>query len=65
MAEPVPTADQISIDDASREFMLGRATLYRLIKAGKLTAYRRETGRPRVFVSRKQLRSLTQLKPGP
>lgn len=53
----------ISIATAQAEFNVGRSTLYRLIDSGQLTAHKRAVGRPRVFVDRRELRKLLEVKP--
>ena len=55
--------DLISVATAQVEFGVGRSTLYRLIDSGQLTAHTRAVGRPRVFVDRRELRKLLEVKP--
>lgn len=53
--------DLISVAQAAREFAISVPTLYRHLASGRLTRYKRPTGRPRVFIDRRELRGL--LKP--
>lgn len=52
--------DLIPIDQAVREYGLGRSTIYRWIEAGRLTKHERAAGRPRVFVDRREIRKLLE-----
>ena len=54
----------VSIAEAAREFKVHRATIYRYIRSGRLTAYHRELGR-RTFVDRNELRRLNETRPAP
>jgi len=60
---PQEAPDLISIATAQAEFKVGRSTLYYLIEQGRLTAHKRRVGRPRVFVDRRELRKLVEVKP--
>jgi len=55
--------DWISIPDAAQESGLSRATLYRLLRQGKLRRYRRAAGRLRTYVDRAEVRRLTRVRP--
>ena len=55
--------DLISIAAAQTEFGVGRSTVYRLIESGQLIAHKRAIGRPRVFVDRRELRKLLEVRP--
>jgi len=61
---PEQGPDLISIASAQTEFGVGRSTVYRLIESGKLTVHKRAIGRPRVFVDRRELRKLLEVRPG-
>jgi excisionase family DNA binding protein len=54
--------DTIPIAQAAREFNLHRATLYRYVRSGRLTAYERGVGRG-VYVDRDELRALHEVRP--
>lgn len=60
---PGQEPDLVSIAVAKAEFGVGRSTIYRLIESGHLTAHTRAVGRPRVFVDRRELRKLLEVKP--
>lgn len=60
---PGQEPDLISIAAAQAEFNVGRSTIYRLLESGQLTAHKRAVGRPRVFVDRRELRKLLEVKP--
>lgn len=53
----------LSVEQASREFGLAVATLYRHMAAGRLTRHVAAAGRPRVFLDRQELVKL--VKPAP
>ena len=55
--------DLIAIADAIAEFGISRATIHRWYLSGKLTRYSRPGGRPRVFVDRREVRKLLEVKP--
>ncbi len=50
----MPDPDYRSIDEARREYQVGRNLLFRLLKEGKLTRYKREGDR-RTLLSRQEL----------
>ena len=54
--------DLIRISEAAEEFNLHRVTLHRLIREGRLTAYKREIGRG-TYVDRDELKRLRALRP--
>jgi beta-phosphoglucomutase-like phosphatase (HAD superfamily) len=53
----------LTIEQASREFGLGVATLYRHMTAGRLTRHVAAAGRPRVFLDRQELVRLVKPQP--
>lgn len=60
---PRKEPELLSIEQASREFGLGVATLYRHMAAGNLTRHVAPAGRPRVFLDRQELVQLVKPKP--
>jgi hypothetical protein len=60
---PREAPDLISIAVAQAEFQVARSTLYYLIGQGRLTAHRREVGRRRILIDRRELRKLLEPKP--
>jgi excisionase family DNA binding protein len=60
LADELP--DTITIAEASEQFGLSRATLFRLIRVGKLKAYRREAGRYKTYVDKAEVKRLVRLK---
>lgn len=56
-------AELTPLAQAATEFGVSTMTLYRWIAAGKLTRYERPGGRPRVFVDRKEIRTLLEPRP--
>lgn len=54
--------DYLSIDEARREYQVGRNLLFRVLKEGKLTRYRREGDR-RTLLSLKELDRLFTPRP--
>lgn len=64
---PPPEApdDLIPISVALAEFRISRSTLYSLVSTGRLTAHRRRVGRPRVFIDRRELRAMLEVRRSP
>lgn len=58
----MPDTDYRSIDEARREYQVGRNLLFRLLKEGKLTRYKREGDR-RTLLSRQELDRLFTPRP--
>jgi hypothetical protein len=58
----VPGTDYCSIDEARREYQVGRNLLFRFLKEGKLTRYKREGDR-RTLLSRQELDRLFTPRP--
>ena len=52
----------VSVHDAASEFQVGPATLWRYLKDGRLTRYRRGMDR-QTYIDRTQLRALLRPKP--
>lgn len=55
-------ADLIAITKAAKEFGVHRVTLYRYVKAGRLTGYTRGLGAG-TYVDRNELKLLAQFRP--
>jgi predicted site-specific integrase-resolvase len=55
-------ADLVRLTDAAAEFDLHRATLYRYVRDGRLTAYERGIGRG-TYIDRDELRKLAEIRP--
>jgi hypothetical protein len=62
MADPHVVDDMLTIEKATREFGINRATLYRFVQSGRLTIYRREMDR-HVYVRRSEIESLRRFRP--
>ena len=55
--------DRISLDDAVKQFRIGKSTLFGWLAEGKLKRYKR-LGDRRTFVSRQELERLTEFREG-
>ena len=56
------TKDMLNIDDVEREYGLGRSTVYKYVKRGLITPYKR-AGDRRSYFKRNELEELTQFQP--
>lgn len=54
-------SDRISLDEAVKEFRVGKSTLFGWLAEGKLKRYKR-LGDRRTFVSRRELERLTEFR---
>jgi excisionase family DNA binding protein len=52
----------ITVPEAQEEFGLSRATLYRLLRDGKLRRYQRAAGRRKTYVDRAEVKRLVQIR---
>jgi hypothetical protein len=52
-------SDLITIADAQKEFSVGRMTIFRALKDGRLERHKRGIGDRRTYVSRSALEKLT------
>lgn len=54
--------DMLTIDEVEREFALKRSTLYRYVRLGSITSYRR-AGDRRSYFKRAEIESIVQFQP--